>query len=41
MMDYANGWINGTMGRGMQYLPIIGLLVVVLLIVLIIKVSKK
>ena len=41
MMDYANGWMNGTMGHGIQYLPVIGILVVILLVILILKVSKK
>ena len=42
-MTNNNGWMGGTNGwsNGEWILPVIGVLVVVLLVVLIIKVSKK
>lgn len=39
MMDYANGWMHGSMGGGVM--PVLGVLVVVLLVVVIINQSKK
>lgn len=40
MMNYG-GWMSGGFGGGMWLWTVIGVLVVVLLVVLIIKVSKK
>jgi hypothetical protein len=41
MMNYGNGWMSGGFGGGMWLWTVIGVLVVVLLVVLITKVSKK
>jgi hypothetical protein len=41
MMNHGNGWMSGGFGGGMWLWTIIGVLVVVLLIVLITKGSKK
>jgi len=42
MMNYVNGWMDGGMMGGNNWIfPVIGILVVVLLIVLISKVSRK
>jgi hypothetical protein len=41
MMDYANGWMNGSMGGGMWIWSLVGALTVVLLLVLINNQSKK
>lgn len=41
MMNDNNGWTHGWMGGGMWLWPVIGLLVVVLLVVAIMKMSKK
>jgi hypothetical protein len=41
MMNHGNGWLSGWFGEGMWLWTIIGVLVVVLLIVLITKGSKK
>ena len=35
MMDYVNGWMHGSMGRGMWIWTVVGLLVVILLVVVI------
>ena len=40
-MNHSNGWMNGYMGGGMWLWAVIGVLVVILLVVLIGKVSKK
>jgi hypothetical protein len=39
MMDYANGWMHGSMGGGIE--TVIGVLVVVLLVIVIINQTKK
>ena len=41
LMNHTDGSMNGWMGGGMWFWPVIGVLVVVLLVVLIIKLSKK
>jgi hypothetical protein len=41
LMNHMNGWADGWMGGGMVLWTPIGVLVVILLVVLIIKVSKK
>ncbi|MFA7299439.1 MAG: hypothetical protein WC053_02730 [Sideroxydans sp.] len=41
MMDYTNGWMNGSMGGGMWMWSVIGALVIVLLVVVILNQSKK
>jgi uncharacterized membrane protein len=41
VMNHMNGWTDGWMGGGMVFWTPIGILVVVLLVVMIIKVSKK
>jgi hypothetical protein len=41
MMNHTDGWMNGWSGHAMWIWPVIGVLVVVLLVVLIIKVTKK
>ncbi|MBS1105946.1 MAG: hypothetical protein H6Q91_1448 [Deltaproteobacteria bacterium] len=40
-MNHADGWMNGSMGGGMWIWTVIGVLVVVLLVVVNNKVSKK
>ena len=42
MIDYANGWMHGSMGgEGMWIWTVVGGLAVVLLVVVIINQSKK
>ena len=41
MMNYANGWMNGSMGVGMWIWTVVGVLLVVLLVVVINNQSKK
>jgi len=41
MMNDNNGWMHGWTGGGMWLWPVIGLLVVVLLVVAIMKMSRK
>ena len=41
MMNHANGWMNSWMGGSMYIWPVVGTLVVVLLVVAIMKMSKK
>ena len=41
MMNHTNGWMNGWTGGGMWIWTVIGVLVVVLLVVVITKLSKK
>ncbi|MEO7300869.1 MAG: hypothetical protein ABI042_20070 [Verrucomicrobiota bacterium] len=41
MMNQSDGWMNGWSGGGMWLWTVIGVLVVVLLVVAIIKLSKK
>ena len=41
MMDHNNGWMGGWSGGGMWIWTAIGILVVVLLVVVITKLSKK
>jgi uncharacterized membrane protein len=41
MMNHPDGWMNGWMGGGMWLWTVIGIAVVVLLIVVINKLSKK
>ena len=40
-MNHTDGWMNGGTGGGMWLWTVIGVLVVVLLVILINKVSKK
>jgi hypothetical protein len=40
-MNHSNGMMNGWSGGGMWLWPVIGTLVVVLLVVAIVKMSKK
>jgi uncharacterized membrane protein len=40
-MNHTNGWMGGWGGGGMWLWPLIGILVVVLLVVVIGKLSKK
>ena len=40
-MNHADGWMSGSMGGGMWIWTVIGVLVVVLLVVVINKLSKK
>ena len=41
MMNHAGDWMNGWTGGGMGLLTVIGVLLVVLLVVVIGKLSKK
>jgi len=41
MMNHTNGWMGGAMGGGTWIWAVIGVLVVVLLVVVISKLSKK
>ena len=41
MMNHTDGWMSGWMGGGMWCWTLIGVAVVVLLVVVISKVSKK
>jgi uncharacterized membrane protein len=41
MMNHTDGWMSGWMGGGMWTLTVLGVLVVALLVVVIIKLSKK
>lgn len=41
MMDYANGWMHGSMGEGMWILTVVVALFIVLLVVVILSQSKK
>ena len=42
MMNYVNGWMDGGMMGGNNWIfPVVGILVAVLLVVLINKVSRK
>jgi uncharacterized membrane protein len=41
MMNQTNGWMGGWTGGGMWLWPVIGVAVVVLLVVVINKLSKK
>ena len=41
MMNHTEGWMTGMMGGGMWVWTVIGVLVVVLLVVVISKISKK
>ncbi len=40
-MNHSDGWMNGWSGGGMWFWPVIGVLLVVLVVVAIIKLSKK
>ena len=40
-MNQSSGWMNGMSGGGMWLWPVVGTLVVVLLVVAIVKRSKK
>lgn len=41
MMNQSNGWMSGWTNGGMWIWPVIGVAVVILLVVVIIKLSKK
>lgn len=41
MMNHGDGWMNGWLGGGMWVWPVIGLVVVALLVVLVLKVSRR
>jgi hypothetical protein len=41
MMDYVNGWMNGSMHGDGGIWMVVGILIVVLLVVVIIKQTKK
>ncbi len=41
MMDYSNGWMHGSMGRGMWIWTLVSVLVVILLVVVINNQNKK
>jgi uncharacterized membrane protein len=41
MMDYANGWMHGSMGGGMWIWSLVGVVVVIVLFVVILKQRKK
>jgi uncharacterized membrane protein len=41
MMNHADGWMNGWMGGGMWVWTVLGVVVVILLVVVISKLSKK
>jgi uncharacterized membrane protein len=41
MMNHTDGWMNGWMGGGMWIWTLLGVVVVVLLVVVIGKLSKK
>ena len=40
-MNHADGWMNGWMGGGMWVWTVLGVVVVILLVVVIGKLSKK
>lgn len=40
-MDYANGWMHGSMGGGMWIWSLVGVVVVIVLFVVILKQRKK
>jgi hypothetical protein len=41
MMNHTDGWMGGWMGGGMWIWTVVGILAVALLVVVIIKLSKK
>ncbi len=41
MMSHVDGWMNGWMGGGMWLRPVLGVVVVALLVVLVMKVSRR